>query len=614
MPDHSLAFSPPAQVDGGEGDDELLGTDGGDALTGGPGNDTVKGYNGDDRLDGGDGDDTVIGGIDKDTVLGGAGTDNVAGDGFEDAYADVVDGGPGLDTIDGDWSSRRYDAVVTPLNITLAGGADDGRGSGAEGDDIRGVERIHENIPGVYVGTDAPEEFVVRQITSPTTMRGNGGNDILKTGDGADTIDGGAGDDEIDAGFSDDTIVGGPGRDRISADTAGGDCGPLWCKYPYGNDTVDARDGEVDSISCGFGTDTVLADTIDVVAKDCETVTTSSSSTPPGSGPGAAGENKPALAASIVKVKLSRALAHGLTVRVTAPGAGRHQRHRQGQGPQGRGRLEDGQEGRRHHRARAVHEEDARQAAPSAQRDAQRRDRVHAQERRQARQHAPDDPALSRSRRLPLPSRIRRGGERLAELVEHPLLTFAHPCRVKAEEAALLGRVGRLLRGVLEPLAVGVGLLTRRLGGDDAVDGAQLVDDLLAGERTARLEVVQRILVGLAVGDGLGGHRADECAPAGVLGRVEHGLQRRGGLLRQLDRAAGIGQRDRHAGDERRALEPRPFLGREVGLVGHSRSSRSTTGREFAISVASLPGSRCPWRAPAARERRGRRKRARRTS
>ena len=193
-------------------------------------------------------------------MLGGAGTDNVAGDGFEDAYADVVDGGPGLDTIDGDWSSRRYDAVVTPLNITLAGGADDGRGSGAEGDDIRGVERIHENIPGVYVGTDAPEEIVVRQITTSATMRGNGGNDILKTGDGADTIDGGAGDDELDAGFGDDTIVGGPGRDRISADTAGGDCGPLWCKYPYGNDQIDARDGEVDSIICGFGTDTVLAD------------------------------------------------------------------------------------------------------------------------------------------------------------------------------------------------------------------------------------------------------------------------------------------------------------------------------------------------------------------
>ncbi len=320
-PDHSLKFSPPAQVDGGEGDDELQGTDGADAFTGGPGNDTLKGYNGDDHLDGGDGDDTVVGGIDKDVVLGGAGTDNVAGDGFEDAYADVVDGGPGLDTIDGDWSSRRYDAVVTPLNVTLAGGGDDGRDSGAEGDDIRGVERIHENIPGVYVGTDAPEEIVVRQITTSATMRGNGGNDILKTGDGADTIDGGAGDDELDGGFGDDTIVGGPGRDRISADTAGGDCGPLWCKYPFGNDSVDARDGEVDSIVCGFGTDTVLADAADIVDKDCENVTRSSS--PAATDPGAAAENRPALAASFVKIRLSRALSRGLTVRVTAPDAGR---------------------------------------------------------------------------------------------------------------------------------------------------------------------------------------------------------------------------------------------------------------------------------------------------
>ena len=317
-PDRSLAFSQPPQIDGGEGDDELEGTDGSDALIGGPGNDKLNGFDGDDRLDGGDGDDGVVGGIGKDTVLGGAGTDNVAGDGFEDAYPDVVDGGPGLDTIDGDWSSRRYDAVVTPLNVTLAGGADDGRSNGAEGDDIRGVERIHENIPGVYVGTDAPEEIVVRQITEPATMRGNGGNDVLKTGDGADTIDGGAGDDELDGGFGDDTIVGGPGRDRISADTAGGDCGPMWCKYPYGNDQIDARDGEVDSIVCGFGTDTVLADSVDIVDKDCENVTLA-----PTSAPGAAGENGSVLAASIVKIKLKRALAHGLKVRVTAPDAGR---------------------------------------------------------------------------------------------------------------------------------------------------------------------------------------------------------------------------------------------------------------------------------------------------
>jgi hypothetical protein len=65
----------------------------------------------------------------------------------------------------------------------------------------------------------------------------------------------------------------------------------------------------------------VLADSVDVIDKDCENVTTSSSAPKPD--PGRADENPPALAASIVKVKLSRALANGLKVRVTAPAAGR---------------------------------------------------------------------------------------------------------------------------------------------------------------------------------------------------------------------------------------------------------------------------------------------------
>ena len=103
-------------------------------------------------------------------------------------------------------------------------------------------------------------------------MNGGGGDDRLRSGDGADHLDGGAGNDNVDGGFGDDVLVGGPGRDTISGDLAGGDCGPLWCKYPYGNDTIQARDGEVDSITCGAGTDSVSADPQDVVAPDCETV------------------------------------------------------------------------------------------------------------------------------------------------------------------------------------------------------------------------------------------------------------------------------------------------------------------------------------------------------
>ncbi len=333
MGDGADTFSPGSdftaviEADGGNGDDDLRGTDAGDILNGGPGNDKVKGYKGDDQLDGGDGDDTVDGGIDKDTVLGGSGNDNMAGDGFENAYADVVDGGPGLDTIDGDWTSREYDKVVTPLNVTLGGGADDGRNQGGEGDDVRNVERIHENIPGSYVGTDGPEEIVVRQVLDTVKIQGRGGDDVLKAADGADSVDGGAGNDVIDAGFGDDTIVGGPGKDRISADTAGGDCGPYWCKTDFGNDTIDVRDGEVDSVDCGAGTDTVTADADDVIAPNCESVNRAGAPKPDTGTPGnTGGKDNPRpttkLAIRLGAVKLADARTRGLSVTVTAPGAG----------------------------------------------------------------------------------------------------------------------------------------------------------------------------------------------------------------------------------------------------------------------------------------------------
>ena len=144
-------------------------------------------------------------------MLGGPGTDNVAGDGWGSS-ADVVDGGPGLNTMDGDWSSRRYDAVVTPLNVTLAGGADDGRSGGAEGDDIRGVERIHETSSATS-GPTGPRRSCAPDHDAET-MRGNGGNDISRPVT-ARTPSTAAPATTARAGFGDDTIVGGPGRDRI---------------------------------------------------------------------------------------------------------------------------------------------------------------------------------------------------------------------------------------------------------------------------------------------------------------------------------------------------------------------------------------------------------------
>ena len=281
----------PTTLDGGPGDDELDGGPGTDTLLGGDGNDDLSGSGGSDRLDGGAGDDVL------------------SGDGNKSPSADAIDGGPGYDTIDTDWQSGG------PVALTLGGGADDGRPG--EGDDVRNVEHVSTYSASTLVGSDAPEFLEVVQVSSPSTISGGGGNDTLRANDGADHLDGGPGDDDIDAGFGDDTIVGGPGRDSIAGDRRGGDCGPLWCKLPFGNDTIDARDGEQDSVSCGFGEDTVYADAIDVVSGDCEHVTRTGAAA---GTPAPAGEK---LGLAAAKAKLGAALAHGLKLRVTTRGAGR---------------------------------------------------------------------------------------------------------------------------------------------------------------------------------------------------------------------------------------------------------------------------------------------------
>jgi Ca2+-binding RTX toxin-like protein len=300
----------PIVISGGAGNDWLRADTQTTTLDGGPGDDRLDGGKGADTLLGGDGKDQLDGREGADHLDGGAGDDVLNGDGNKSPSPDVLDGGPGYDTIESDWESS-WD----PVSITAGGGADDG--FAGEGDDVRNVEKIQTHQPSTLIGGDAGEYLEVVQVTKPSAIRGNGGNDTLRGSDGAETLDGGPGDDDIDAGFGDDTITGGPGRDSIAGDRRGGDCGPVWCKLPYGNDTIDARDGEVDSVSCGFGEDTVYADPIDVVSGDCEHVTRDAAAGAPGAGPGAK------LAVTAVKTRLAKALKSGLKLRVTTPGAGR---------------------------------------------------------------------------------------------------------------------------------------------------------------------------------------------------------------------------------------------------------------------------------------------------
>ena len=67
------------QLDGGNGNDELLGGAGRDTLTGGNGNDELDGGAGDGRLFGGNGNDLLIGGLGDDVFQGDNGNDRYTG-------------------------------------------------------------------------------------------------------------------------------------------------------------------------------------------------------------------------------------------------------------------------------------------------------------------------------------------------------------------------------------------------------------------------------------------------------------------------------------------------------------------------------------------------------
>lgn len=89
-------------------------------------------------------------------------------------------------------------------------------------------------------------------------LSGGPDGDVLHGGRGPDRLLGGAGPDRLVGSSGPDILVGGPGRDVLSG-------GP-------GGDTIRTADGVRDVVSCGRGTDRVVADPRDVL-RGCEQVT-----------------------------------------------------------------------------------------------------------------------------------------------------------------------------------------------------------------------------------------------------------------------------------------------------------------------------------------------------
>lgn len=303
-------------VDLGDGADTFTAQDTNATVVvqGGNGNDTFEGGINVDHFFGGEGDDTIKGGQKgADELRGEGGNDTLTGDWPSEhgVYADTLDGGPGVDTVK-DYVYSGDPMAAPAIAVSLDGQANDGREG--ENDNVVGIEKLVSSSAGSFTGDAGDNEFAAPQVGRAGTLLGLAGNDTLIAGDAhGDVVDGGAGDDLVEGGFGDDKLTGGPGRDTIAGDRKSR-CNEYSCDlFVAGNDTIDVRDGEVDSVSCGTGADRVIADTVDTIAADCETVERAAV----GGGPEAkTGPQPNGATLSVKKVKLAKALKSGFTVTV----------------------------------------------------------------------------------------------------------------------------------------------------------------------------------------------------------------------------------------------------------------------------------------------------------
>ena len=170
-------------------------------INGGAGNDSLVGSFAKDSIDGGSGNDTLAGGLNNDTLIGNAGTDLLV----ETADVDLT-----LD--DTSLTGLGTDKLVTIENASLTSG-DTGNAFDASAFTRGAVTLIGGAGNDTLTGGSKNDAISGRDGNDELT--GGAGNDTLLGGFGEDTLSGGLGNDVLVGGFDDDTLDGGDGRDTI---------------------------------------------------------------------------------------------------------------------------------------------------------------------------------------------------------------------------------------------------------------------------------------------------------------------------------------------------------------------------------------------------------------
>jgi Ca2+-binding RTX toxin-like protein len=166
-------------VNGGSGNDIIVGDASGNVLNGNGGDDQISGGASNDSLNGGDGNDTIRGGDGNDAIDGGSGTNAV------------------------DYTSAGAGGVGVSVNLTT------GVASGEGNDTLANIQDVKGSSFGDALSGNAANNV----------LTGNGGNDALSGNAGDDTINGGAGADQAGGGAGNDTMRGAEGSDAMQGGT-----------------------------------------------------------------------------------------------------------------------------------------------------------------------------------------------------------------------------------------------------------------------------------------------------------------------------------------------------------------------------------------------------------
>jgi Ca2+-binding RTX toxin-like protein len=207
-------------MNGGGGDDTIIGGAGNDMLGGQGGDDSVKGGDGDDWISGGGGDDYLVGGSGRDGLTGSLGDDTLDGGAGRDVLYtgrsgpsghDVYDGGGGIDTLDAS------NAISGGLTVNLGLGTL--RGGDEEGGSFTLID-IEVFISGVH-------DDVIRG-TAGVQLHGGQGNDTLTS----------VGGEVLSGGYGHDLLIGSAGVDRFQFEVASTYSADVVQQFTHGTDEI----------------------------------------------------------------------------------------------------------------------------------------------------------------------------------------------------------------------------------------------------------------------------------------------------------------------------------------------------------------------------------------